>query len=465
MVENPRILVVEDDPMLGPSLLQRLRLEGFAPTLAPTGEAALKELRRNPPLAVVSDIRLPDMSGEDLFYQMLDITGLLPAYFVTAFGEIDQAVRLIKAGAREYLTKPVDTDVLVELLTNAAAGDDTAFRASPLSAPRGVSDPTEQSPAMREAARTLEKFALTDMPVLLTGETGVGKEVTARRLHALSRPEGAPFIAVNCAAIPADLLESTIFGHEKGAFTGATARKVGLAEEAASGTLFLDEVAELPPDLQAKLLRLIQEGTFLPLGAAAEERFTGRIVAATHADLEARIGEGLFREDLYYRINVLALALPPLRERSGDIPALAAVLLDEANARTQVPPKRLAAGSLPALQAYSWPGNVRELRNRIQRAVVMTDGESIGPDDLFPEGVVRTGRRLEAQHDHVQEAGERQADEQLADDQPAGEPLQDAAQKAIRERGLAALEKTGGNQSKAARLLGVSRTTIWKYAR
>ena len=444
MSDSAEILVIEDDPMLGPSLLQRLRLEGFTPRLAPTGEAGLKELRRNSPAAIVSDIRLPDMSGEDLFYQMLDITGLLPVYFMTAFGEIDQAVRLIKAGAREYLTKPVDTDSLVDMLTRVTKADEN-LPAQPGFAPSSHSqDPCEQSPAMRSAAEMLAKFARTDIPVLLTGETGVGKEVTARRLHRLGRPEGSPFTAINCAAIPADLLESTLFGYEKGAFTGATDRKAGLAAETGDGTLFLDEVAELPPALQAKLLRLVQEGTFLPVGASAEQIFEGRIVAATHANLEERIGEGLFREDLYYRINVLALELPPLRERLEDIPALATVLLEEANARTVAAPKTLDAAAYPALRSYNWPGNVRELRNRIQRAVVMADGGTITADDLFPD---------------------RQSPRHSESGTDTDDALQTAAQTAIRDKVMAALEKTGGNQTEAARLLGVSRTTIWKYSR
>ncbi len=443
MPDRLQVLIIEDDPVLGPSLLQRLRLEGFAPRLAPTGEAALKEFRRNPPAVVVSDIRLPDMSGEDMFFAMLETAGLLPVYFVTAFGEIDQAVRLIKAGAKDYLTKPVDTDALVDMLRNATQGARPSMPdAGDASGVTARAD-TERSAAMRQAARVLAKFARSDLPVLLRGETGVGKEVAARRLHALSRPEDSPFVAVNCAAIPAELMESTLFGHEKGAFTGATARKPGLAELAGEGSLFLDEVAELPPDLQAKLLRLIQECRFLPLGAAAEASFRGRIIAATHAEIEARIAEGRFREDLFYRINVLELILPPLRERAEDLPHLAAALLDEANARLQEPPKTMLPETLAALQSHDWPGNVRELRNRIERAVVMAEGVAISPEDLFPERLHK----------------------KAAEPECAPAALQDTARDAVRKRVQAALEATGGNQTEAARLLGVSRTTVWKYAR
>lgn len=250
-------------------------------------------------------------------------------------------------------------------------------------------------------------------------------------------------MAVNCAAIPADLMESTLFGHEKGAFTGAAARNVGLAARAEDGTLFLDEIGELPPDLQAKLLRLLQEATFLPLGASMEQRFRGRVVAATHANLETRLADGRFREDLYYRINVLELTIPPLRARLDDLPGLTALLMEEANGRVQGPPKRLAAEVVDALAGHAWPGNVRELRNRIERAVVLADGPDIKTEDIFPEG------RL----DHAK----------VVD--MAGGALGDAAKSAVRDQVQAALRQTGGNQSEAARLLGVSRTTIWKYAR
>jgi DNA-binding NtrC family response regulator len=462
MSDRPEILIIEDDPVLGPSLMQRLRLEGFAPRLAPSGQTAVKELRRNPPRAIVSDIQLPDMNGEDIFRQMLDINGLLPVFFVTAFGEVDQAVRLIKAGARDYLTKPVDADVLVGMLQRVTQDGEQAVEkpgdppASGTARPPGaiaVDGKGDRSPAMRQAAATLQKFARTDLPVLLRGETGVGKEVAARRLHEMARPAGSPFVAVNCAAMPNDLLESTLFGHEKGAFTGATTRKPGLAEEAGDGSLFLDEIGELPLELQAKLLRLLQEATFLPLGATAEQRFRGRIIAATHADLEARIGEGLFREDLLFRINVLELELPPLRERLEDLPDLAEMLLAQANERVHGTAKRLHPEAVSMLSTYHWPGNVRELRNRIERAVVMAEGEAILPEDLFPD------RKMPARA-----ASERATPETTGQPASLPEGLQDTARDAIRRRVQEALQQTNGNQSEAARLLGVSRTTVWKYA-
>jgi len=439
----PRILVIEDDPLLGPALLQRLRLEGFAPRLAATGASALKEVAQRSFAAVVSDIRLPDMTGEDVFRRMLDSTGLLPVLFVTAFGDVDQAVRLMKAGARDYLTKPVDVDALVAAL-RAVVGERAGPPPTGAAAPAPDADTLGASPAMRRVEAMLRKIADLPMPVLLRGGTGVGKEVAARRLHALSARATAPFLAVNCAAIPKDLLESTIFGHEKGAFTGATARQPGLAERAGQGILFLDEIAELTPDMQAKLLRLVQESSFLPVGAGAELPFRGRLVAATHADLAARVAAGQFREDLYYRINVVEIVIPPLHERAEDVAPLAEAFLREASARFGRGTQGFTPEAAAALAAHAWPGNVRELRNRVERAVALAEGPELGLDDLFPEGSLDLPAPAAA----------------------TGEgSLGNAARDAIRKRVLEALARSNGNQAEAARLLGVSRTTVWKYAR
>ncbi|MCC7427303.1 MAG: sigma-54-dependent Fis family transcriptional regulator [Alphaproteobacteria bacterium] len=439
----PRILVIEDDPLLGPALLQRLRLEGFAPRLAATGASALKEVAQRSFAAVVSDIRLPDMTGEDVFRRMLDSTGLLPVLFVTAFGDVDQAVRLMKAGARDYLTKPVDVDALVAAL-RAVVGERAGPPPTGAAAPTPDADTLGASPAMRRVEAMLRKIADLPMPVLLRGGTGVGKEVAARRLHALSARATAPFLAVNCAAIPKDLLESTIFGHEKGAFTGATARQPGLAERAGQGILFLDEIAELAPEMQAKLLRLVQERSFLPVGAGAELPFLGRLVAATHADLAARVAAGQFREDLYYRINVVEIVIPPLHERAEDVAPLAEAFLREASARFGRSTQGFTPEAAAALAAHAWPGNVRELRNRIERAVALAEGPELGLDDLFPEGSL----------------------DLPAPSAATGESsLGNAARDAIRKRVLEALARSNGNQAEAARLLGVSRTTVWKYAR
>jgi len=433
----PVVLVVEDDPVLGPALIQRLRLEGYRPRLASTGEAALREARGLRPDAVVSDIRLPDMSGEEVYRRMVGEVGALPAFFMTAFGDVAQAVRLVRAGAGDYLTKPVDVDRLVEALGQALAPDATAA-AGDGAAALGVSS------AMRGVEAVLRKAARVDVPVVLTGETGAGKEIAARFLHAVSPRAAQPFVAVNCAAIPRELADSTLFGHERGAFTGATARHTGLAERAGAGTLLLDEVAELSPELQAKLLRLVQERVLLPLGAAAERPFAARLVCATHANLMSRVRDGRFREDLYYRLHVVTVEVPPLRRRPEDLPWLAERLLAEAVSRFGLGPRRITASALAALTDHDWPGNVRELRNRIERAVALSDGEEIGALELFPE------------------LGLEQRDEGAGAEAVS---LETAVCEASRGAIQDALRRASGNRADAARLLGVSRTTLWKRMR
>jgi DNA-binding NtrC family response regulator len=429
------VLVVEDDPIIGPALVHRLRLEGYRPRLAETGAAALREARALRPDAVLSDIRLPDMSGEEVYLRLLADHGALPAFFMTAFGDVEQAVRLVRAGARDYLTKPVDVDRLVEALGDALSAPRDRAEVAGGPAALGV------SAAMRAVEATLRKAARVDVPVVLTGETGVGKEVAARFLHAASNRAKKPFVALNCAAVPRDLAESTLFGHERGAFTGAAARQPGLAERAGSGTLLLDEIAELAPDLQAKLLRLVQERSFLPLGAPAERRFAARLVCATHADLAGRVRAGSFREDLYYRLHVIAVEIPPLRQRPEDLPWLAGHMMEEAVARFALGARRLSPAAAAALADHDWPGNIRELRNRIERAVALNEGEEIGPDDLFPEARFERATL-------------------------AGRPLLGAAiQGATRVAVTDALARAGGNRAEAARLLGISRTTLWKRMR
>lgn len=433
MAGASRILLVEDDPTLGPALMQRLRLEGFEARLVASGAAALDVVANEPPYAVLSDIRLPDMDGEALWRRIVEAIGPVPTWFMTAHGDIAQAVRLVKSGARDYLTKPVDIDALMRALASLRPLEPQVLGRL------GI------SPAAQTLAKLVEKAARADLPVLLTGETGSGKEVAARAIHDASPRAKRPFVALNCAAIPAELAESVLFGHEKGAFTGALMRRRGVVEEAQDGTLFLDEVAELAPPLQAKLLRLVEARTYRPVGASGDHTFRARIVCATHADLRARAETGAFRADLLYRLDVIAISIPPLRERADDIVDLA--LGFATTARASAPPS-FAPEALEALRAHDWPGNVRELRNRVERAIAMADGPAIGVDDLFPE------IRL----DFAARRGETEL---------IGGPdtLDAAAQAAIRERVRAALTKTGGNRTEAAKLLGVSRTTVWKYSK
>lgn len=427
------ILLIEDDQVLGGAVSQRLRLEGFEVRWAKTCSQAMQALRQYRPAFVLADILLPDGSGEDLYRQALPYLGDTPIVFATAFADIQQAVRLVRAGADDYLTKPYDVDALVarlHTLVREPGASGTGAPAIPVAF--GLSAATEG------LARDLQKVAARDLPVLLRGETGVGKEVAARFIHAQSARAAAPFVAVNCGGIPRELMESQFFGHEKGAFTGAVTAHAGYFEEAGSGTLFLDEIGELDARLQTALLRVLQDGVFRRLGARQEQRFHGRIVAATNADLPARIAQGAFREDLYYRLAVVELTIPPLRDRPAEIAQLAAGFVREAAQRNGLPELRLDEGAYEALRSHSWPGNVRELRNRIERAAALSEDDILTAADLFPE------RRLDTSD-------------------PA--TLADAREQAELEQIERALELSGGRVSEAAKRLGVSRTTLWKRRR
>lgn len=425
MTGAPVILVVEDDTVLGGAIAQRLKLEGFEPVWAQDMRSALAEMRRRSPAFVLCDILLPDGSGEEFYRRAQSFLGLTPIVFATAYGEVEQAVRLVKAGANDYLTKPYDADDLVGRIR-------ARLRPSAESGPAKVTEAA--SGAMAVLGKQLERAAGSRLPALITGETGVGKEVAARRLHEASPWSAEPFVAVNCGAIPKDLLESQFFGHRRGAFTGALQAHMGHFEEVAAGTLFLDEIGELDLRLQAALLRVLQDGRFRPVGATRDSDFRGRIVAATNADLDALRKEGRFRDDLFFRLSVLTFAIPPLRERVDEILPLAARLLDEATQESSRA-KQLADDARPVLLNHDWPGNVRELRNRIARACVMSDGALIGPGDLFPE-------------------------QRLADMPKPNLSRARAAADAVEiEKALA---QTGGHAGQAAKLLGISRTTLWK---
>jgi DNA-binding NtrC family response regulator len=427
---SPNILVIEDDRVLGGALTQRLRLEGFTVRWAQTCASAMKALRDARPDLVLADIRLPDGSGEELYRRALPHLGDTPILFATAFAEVEQAVRLVQAGADDYLTKPYDVDALVERVRALASPRERAE--SEIAEPFGLSEAT------RALAADLARVAERDLPVLLRGETGVGKEVAARFLHRRSARASGPFVAVNCGAVARELMESQFFGHERGAFTGAHGAHAGYFEEAAGGTLFLDEIGELDPRLQTALLRVLEDGTFRRLGGSRDLRFEGRVIAATNADLDERIAARELREDLYFRLAVVELTLPPLRERPGEIDALASTLLTRALERGGPAGLELSDAAREAMLAHRWPGNVRELRNRIERAVALAAGDRIEPHDLFPE------RRL---------------------DGPSPRSLADAREQAELDEIERALLLSRGRVGDAAKRLGISRTTLWKRRR
>jgi DNA-binding NtrC family response regulator len=424
-----RIGLVEDDEIMGESIVQRLSLEGISVKWWRSGRDAIKEIPLSPLRAIVCDIRLPDVSGEDLFREAARSSNVPPFLFITGYGDIDQAVRLMRIGAADYFTKPFQPDEFL-------------LRLNELMGPR--SDPTGHilgvSPAMKDLERLLNRMAKLDSTILISGETGSGKEVAARYLHAVG-VRGRSFVAVNCAAIPADMLESELLGHEKGAFTGATQRHLGYAERAGNGILFLDEIGELRLDLQAKLLRLIEDRSFYRLGGERPVPFQGRLVVASNANLPKLVESGQFREDLYYRINVVPVRIPALRERPQDIPWLMERFFAESANRIETSLRGISSLAEEAALVHAWPGNVRELRNRMERAVALGLGQWVMPGDMFPE------------HSDT-----------LAPEVQMGS-LEDARLQAERRHIQRALSATGGEIGAASKLLGVGRTTLWEKMR
>lgn len=431
--ESLRIGLIEDDPVMGDSIVQRLEIEGCSVSwwqkggdLIGAAPSVLDALD-----LVVCDIRLPDLSGEDVYKEIVANPDAPPFLFMTGFGEIDQAVRLMRLGAADYLTKPFDfEDFLTRIRRNARS----ALRR------HDDGDPVlGASPEMCDTEALLRRYARLDLPVLITGESGVGKEIAAKHLHALGSTRNGPFMAVNCAAIPADLLESEIFGHERGAFSGAVKQHRGYAERAAGGTLFLDEIGDMPMQLQAKILRLIEDRAFHRIGGERPIALKARIVAATHQNLDEACADKRFREDLYFRISVLPVPLAPLRDRPNDLLWLMNGMLDDTARRQDRRILGVTTAAEELVLEHSWPGNARELRNRIERAVAVSNTEWIMPQDLFPDAKTHDG----------QENGGFVA-------------LSEARDSAERRQIERALTRTDGHVAEAASLLKISRTTLWE---
>ncbi|HET8555200.1 MAG TPA: PEP-CTERM-box response regulator transcription factor [Rhodanobacteraceae bacterium] len=432
------LLVVEDDTGLQSQL--RWSLDDYTVVVAGDRTSALRQLGKHQPTVVLQDLGLPpDASGTDEgFATIADILQQAPhtkIIVVTGNGDRDNAVKSIGSGAYDFCSKPLDLDVLRMIV-------DRAFRVHELEAEnrklRSQSEPTLEgiigtSQAMLQAFRMVEKVGATDAVVLLLGETGTGKELFARALHRRSPRRDGPFVAINCAAIPENLLEAELFGYEKGAYTGAHKQTRGKIEMAAGGTLLLDEIGDMPIALQAKLLRFFQERVVERIGGREPIPVDVRIIGATHQDLKARIDEGLFREDLYYRISEVVIRLPPLRERAGDVTALARHFLDQAASRHGRVGCKFTPKALKAIQAHPWRGNVRELENAVNSAVIMADGKQIGPEAL-----------------HLDAAGDA--------DTLSLRAIRDNAETRAIQR---ALTKAGGNLSYVAELLGISRPTLY----
>jgi DNA-binding NtrC family response regulator len=426
--ERGRIGIIEDDLVVGGTLAHRLELEGYTPLWWRTGREALEGIRAQRPDLVVCDILLPDMSGKDVFLRALPGLGGRPFLFVTAHAHIEDAVFLMKAGAVDYLEKPY---ALPDLLDRIA-------RLIKLQ-PRPAGD-LGTSEAMRQVELLLRRVADIDSSLLITGESGVGKEVAAKFVHQISTRAAEPFVAVNCGAIPNELIESQLFGHEKGAFTSAQVRHHGYVERARNGILFLDEVGELPMLMQVKLLRLVQERTFTRVGGETAIKTSARIICATNTDLETAVAEGSFRRDLFYRINVIAVAIPPLRDRSDDILPLARRFVQEFSEAFERDVHGFTPTAEQALLSDPWPGNVRELRNRVERAVALSQSSRIGVNALFPS-----------------EATEADGDRQAT--------LAEVRDRAERRHIRAVLADVDNRVDEAAKRLSISRSTLFEKMR
>ncbi len=427
-----QILIVEDEPIIRSALRRLLERNGFSVVEAGSVDEAL-QLAADDFDLIIADLRLPGGSGTELIAQV----GQVPVIIMTSYASVRSAVDAMKAGAFDYIAKPFDHDEMVVLVRRALNQSNlkrqNAALKSDLSRTYPVAGMVGECAAMREICAHIHKVAPTDASVLILGESGTGKELVARAVHEQSPRRDAPLVAVNCAAIPEGLLESELFGHEKGAFTGASGTRHGLVEAADGGTLFLDEIGELPLAAQARLLRVLQEGEIRRVGSTRVRKVNIRLIAATHRDLQQRVADGAFRGDLYFRLRVVEITLPPLRERGDDIDRLATFLLDKACLRLNRPPLHLSPEALDAIRHYAWPGNVRELENVIERAVILTEGT-----------------RIEAHQLSLQPSAAPAADA------PGGLSLDDYTRRFIRDH------EGELTETDLARRLGISRKTLWE---
>ncbi len=459
MSEMTTVWIVDDDRSIRWVLKKALERDGLAAVDFETGEEALAALERGAPDVLITDIRMPRLDGLSLMQRFHAAANELPVIVMTAHSDLDAAVSAYEGGAFEYLPKPFDVEEAVELVQRAAAAARSS--AAPDAAREELPEIIGEAPAMQEVFRAIGRLSRSNITVLINGESGTGKELVAGALHRHSPRAGKPFIALNMAAIPRDLMESELFGHEKGAFTGAHQVRRGRFEQADGGTLFLDEIGDMPAELQTRLLRVLADGEFYRVGAHTPMRVDVRIIAATHQNLEALVEEGRFREDLFHRLNVIRIHCPALRERQADIPALAEHFLRKAAAELNVEPKQLTPAVESRFQALAWPGNVRELENTCRWLTVMASGREVHPEDLPPE-LINTESQTTSEVDW-ETALARWADRQAA---TAGEGSLAEAQSRL-ERVLieTALKRTGGRRQDAARLLGWGRNTLTRKIR
>ncbi|HFZ8994232.1 TPA: acetoacetate metabolism transcriptional regulator AtoC [Citrobacter freundii] len=442
-----RILIVDDEDNIRRMLATSFSLQGHETYCASDGEAALRLFTATPPDVVLMDIRMPGMNGIDALKTMRAQHPRIPVILMTAYAGVETAVEALRSGAFDYVIKPFDLDELTILIQRAmqleAMQQEIRDLHQALSASWQWGHILTSSPRMLAICKDTAKIALSHASVLISGESGTGKELIARAIHYNSPRQNGPFIKINCAALPESLLESELFGHEKGAFTGAQALRQGLFERAHQGTLLLDEIGEMPLSLQAKLLRILQEREFERVGGHQTIQVDIRIVAATNRDLQTMVKEGSFREDLFYRLNVIHLTLPPLRERREDIPLLANHFLQKFSVENQRHMLEIDAAAMSLLTAWSWPGNIRELSNVIERAVVMNTGSVIFSDDL--------PAALRAPQADLRE---------IKAPQPGERNLKEEIKREERRIISEALDQQAGNRTRTALMLGISRRAL-----
>jgi len=437
-----RILIVEDEEKLRRVLELQLRSAGYEVDLAGAAEDALKQIDRAD--LVITDLRLPGMSGLDLLSSIRRQNTRTPIIAMTAFGTVETAVEAMKMGAFDFLLKPFSLDHLTAVVNKAldvrALQDENRQLREELGRRYQFDNIIGRSPAMREIFAAIDRVAPTRATVLLAGESGVGKDLIARAIHFHSPRCERPFVKINCSAIPENLMESELFGYEKGAFTGANTAKPGKFEQADTGTVFLDEIGDVPASVQVKLLRILQEREFERLGSNKTRHIDVRVIAATNADLRAALEQGTFREDLYYRLNVVPLNIPPLRERKEDIPFLAEQFVKRLAPANGSPVESITDAAIQRLMSYHWPGNVRELENVIERSLVLCTGTVLDAPDIRLDTSPRAARQEQAGTYSL----------------PEGMTLDEFEQAIIRE----ALQRAQGNKSQAARLLGLTRNAL-----
>jgi two-component system nitrogen regulation response regulator GlnG len=463
-----RILVADDEESMRWVLSKALKRKGFSVDLAKDGDEALGMIQTTPYDLAILDIKMPGLSGLELLDRAREIKSDLLVVIMTAEASMKNAVEAMKRGAYDYITKPFDLDVIDAIIEKIDKAREMTSQVSLLKEELKDRYQLEKtiignSPAMRDIYKTIGKVAPSDITVLIQGESGTGKELIARAIHFNSKRIGKPFIAINCAAIPKELLESELFGFEKGAFTGAVERKLGKFEQANGGTIFLDEIGDMPIDLQAKILRVLQEKEVTRTGGSQSIAVDTRIVAATNQDLDEKVRQKGFREDLYYRLNVVPINLIPLRDRKEDIPLLLEYFLKKCCAEMEVPVKQCSEDAVRLLSDYSWPGNVRELENTIKRAVILSSDPLLSSDD-FAALRPHTGSLSRGEDLSLEALVEMKLRSSLGnlDKMESGDLYSMILEQMERPLIRFVLEKTRGNQVKAADILGINRNTLRK---